>query len=38
MILDFLKAVLVQPVVALIGAIICWLSILFCAVMKDRQK
>jgi hypothetical protein len=38
MILDMLKTFLIQPVVALLGAIICWFTILFCAVMKDRQK
>lgn len=38
MIFEVLKTFLVQPIVALAGAVVCWFTILFCAIMKDRQK
>lgn len=38
MIFEVLKTFLVQPIVALVGAIFCWFTILFCAIMKDRES
>ncbi len=37
MLLDWLKNFLVQPIIALIGFIGCYIGIIFCVFKKDRQ-
>jgi hypothetical protein len=35
---DFLRAFMLQPIVALIGFIFCWFSIFFIAMFKDDKS
>jgi hypothetical protein len=35
---EFLRAFLVQPIVALIGFIFCWFSIFFIAMFKEKSN
>jgi hypothetical protein len=38
MLLDFLKNLFVQPIVALVGFLGCYVGIIFCVFQRDRRE